>query len=119
VLKCLRSYYGGEYCSKEFDNYCSCHRICREKTTQGTPQENGVSERINMTIMECARSIRLHAGFPLQFWEDVVDVVVYLINRGPSRSLDDGIPEEVWTSKNVNYSFLKTFSCETFFHIDK
>jgi hypothetical protein len=34
-----------------------------------------------MTIMERARSMRLHAGFPLQFWEDVVDTIVYLINK--------------------------------------
>jgi hypothetical protein len=42
--------------------------------------------------MEHVRSMRLHVEFPLQFWADVVDVVVYLINRGPSSSLDDGIP---------------------------
>jgi hypothetical protein len=33
--------------------------------------------------------------------------------------LDGGIPEEAWTGKKVNYSFLKTFNCEAFFHIDK
>ena len=33
--------------------------------------------------------------------------------------MDGRIPEEVWTEKNVNYSFLKTFSCEVFVHIDK
>jgi hypothetical protein len=42
--------------------------------------------------MERARSMRLHAGLPLQFWADVVDIVVYLINRGPSSSLDGRIP---------------------------
>jgi transposase InsO family protein len=75
-LKCLRSDNGGEYYSKEFDDYCSYHGIRREKTVPRTPQENGVSERMNMTIMERARSMRLHAGLPLQFWADVVDIVV-------------------------------------------
>jgi hypothetical protein len=42
--------------------------------------------------MERARSMRLHAGLPLQFWADVVDTVVHLINRGPSSSLDGRIP---------------------------
>ena len=37
------------------------------KTVPRTPQENGVLERMNMTIMEHARSMRLHVGFPLQF----------------------------------------------------
>jgi hypothetical protein len=108
-----------EYCSKEFNDYCSYHGIRREKTVPRTPQENGVSERMNRTIMERARSMRLHAGFPLQLWVDAVDTVVYLINRGPSSSLDCRILEEEWTGKKVNYSFLKTFGCEAFVHIDK
>ena len=60
-LKCLRSDNGGEYCSKEFDSYCSHNGIRREKTVPGTPQENGVSERMNRTIMERVRCMRLHA----------------------------------------------------------
>ena len=53
----------------------------------------------------------MHAGLPLQFWADVVDIVFYLINRGPSSSLDGGIPDEAWKGKKVNYSFLRTFCC--------
>jgi hypothetical protein len=78
-----------------------------------------MSERMNRTIMEHAGCMRLHGGLPLQFWEDHVDIVVYLINRGPSSSLDGGILEEACTSKKENYSFLRTFSCEAFLHIDK
>jgi hypothetical protein len=69
--------------------------------------------------MERVRSMRLHAGLPLQFWADAVDTIVYLINIGTSSSLDGIIPEEEWTGKKVNYSFLKTFGCEAFVHIDK
>ena len=43
--------------------------------------------------------MRLHVGFPLQFWVDDVDTVVYLIDIGPSSALDGGIPEEAWTGK--------------------
>jgi len=63
--------------------------------------------------------MRLHVGLPLQFWANAVDTIVYLINKGPSSSLDGGIPEEAWTGKKVNYSFLKTFCCEAFAHIIK
>ena len=41
-----------------------------------------------------------------------------MINRGPSTPFGYGIPEEAWTSKKVSYSFLKTFGCEVFTHID-
>ena len=53
-------------------------------------------------IMECARCMRLHARLPL-FWADVVEIVFYLINRGPSISLDGGILEEAWIGRKVNY----------------
>ena len=83
----------------EFDIYCSYNGIRREKTFPGTPQENGVSERMNKIIMERARCMRLHAWLLLQFWVDVVDVTIYLINIGPSSALDHGIPEEAQTEK--------------------
>ena len=66
-LKYLRSDNGGEYCSKEFDIYCSHNGICREKTVPGTPEENGVLERMNRMIMECASCMRFHAGSPYSF----------------------------------------------------
>jgi transposase InsO family protein len=102
-LKCLRSTNGVEYCSREFDRYCSYHGIRIEKIAPGTPQENGVSERMNREIIERARSMRLHARLHLQFWEDIVDIVVYLINRQPLSSLDGGILKEAWIDKKVNY----------------
>jgi hypothetical protein len=41
------------------------------------------------------------------------------MKKGPLRSLDGGILKEAWIGKNLNYSFLKTFDYEEFFHIDK
>ena len=102
-LKCLRSDNGDEYRNKYFENYCSYHEIRRVKTVLGTPHKNGLSEMMNKTIMERARSMRLHAGLPLQFWVDAIDTAIYLINIGPSSALDGGIPEESWICKKVNY----------------
>ena len=64
-LKCLRFDNGGEYCSHEFEDYFSTNGIRRQKTIPRTPQENRVVEPMNMTIMERARSMRLHVGLPL------------------------------------------------------
>lgn len=93
-LKCLKSDNGGEYCSNDFDNYCARNGIRRIKVTPRTQQENGVSERMNKMIMEWARCMRLHASLPLFCWDNVVDIAIYLINRGPSSTLDSGIPKE-------------------------
>ena len=82
-------------------------------------QENCVSERMNRTIMDYTRSMRLHARLSLHFWANAINTIVYLINRGPSTPFDGGIPQEVLTSKKVNYSFLNFFGCEAFVHVDK
>ena len=93
-LKCLKSDNGGDYCSHEFEDNCSTNGIHRQKIVPRTPQENGVAERMNRTIMERARSMRLNARLPLHMWAEVVNTIVYLINRGPSTPLGCGIPEE-------------------------
>ena len=117
-LKCLRSDNGGEYTDGDLKEFCASNCIRMEKTIPGTPQQNGVVERMNRTINERARSIRLHAGLPPIFWSEAVNTAVYLINRGPSVPLNFRIPEEVWTGKEVNLSHLKVFGCISYVHID-
>ena len=51
--------------------------------------------------MECTKSMRLHVGLPLNMWVEVINTIVYLINRGPSNPLGCGIPKEAWTSKKL------------------
>lgn len=117
-LKCLRSDNGGEYNDAGFKEYCAAQGIRMEKTIPGTPQQNGVAERMNRTINERARSIRLHAGLPPTFWADAVSTAVYLLNRGPSVPLDCGLPEEAWSGKEVKFSHLKTFGCLSYVLVD-
>lgn len=81
-------------------------------------QQNGVAERMNRTLNKRVRSMRLHAGLPKMFWVEGVNTVAYLINRGPSTPPNGRIPEEVWSSKAVNLSFLKIFGCLSYVHID-
>jgi len=73
---------------------------------------------MNMTILERARSIRIHTGLLKHFWADVVNTVMYLINRGPSVTLNCGIPEEAWTGKEVNLKHLRIFGCISFVHMN-
>ena len=61
-VKCLRSDNGGEYVDGGFSEYGVAQGIRMEKTIPRTPQQNGVVERINRTLNECVRSMRLHVG---------------------------------------------------------
>ena len=79
-VKCLRSDNEGEYIDGGFSEYCVAQGIRMEKTIPGIPQQNGVAERMNRTLNERVRSIRLHVGLPKTFWVDAVSTVAYLIN---------------------------------------
>ncbi|GKV34500.1 hypothetical protein SLEP1_g42871 [Rubroshorea leprosula] len=118
-LKCLRTDNGGEYTSKEFRDYCLKHGIRHEKTVPGTPQHNGVAERMNHTIVEKVRCMLRMAALPKPFWGEAVNTLVYLINRSPSVPLNFEIPEKAWTGKDVGYSHLRVFECKAFMHVPK
>ena len=94
-VKCLRSDNGGEYIDGGFSEYCAAQGIRMEKTIPGTPQQNGMAERMNRSLNERARSMRLHTGLLKTFWADAVSTVAYLINRGPSVPMEFRLPEEV------------------------
>ena len=117
-LKRLRSDNGGEYELTEFKEFCGANGIRLERTPAGTPQLNGVAERMNRTLTERARSMRIHAGLPKCFWADAVSTAAYLINLGPSVPLNFGIPEEVWSGKEVNLSHLRVFGCVSYVHVN-
>ena len=63
-LKVLRSDNGGEYLSSEFRDYLSREGIRYELTIPKTPQQNGVAERMNRTLVESVRSMLIDAHLP-------------------------------------------------------
>ena len=118
-LKVLRSDNGGEFVSQEFINFCESEGIKRHYTTPGDPQSNGVAERMNRTLLERTRCLRLTAKLKKGFWAEALSMAVFLINRTPSSAIDMKIPEEVWKGGPVSYSFLKVFGCPAYVHESK
>ncbi|KAE8674463.1 CC-NBS-LRR class disease resistance protein [Hibiscus syriacus] len=105
--------------NRRFRDFCANNGIKMEKTVPMTPQQNGVAERINRTLNERARSMRIHAGLPKFLWAEAINTAAaYLINCGPSVLLDGRIPEEVWSKKEINLSHLRVFCCISYVHID-
>ena len=74
-IKVLRTDNGGEFCNKEFEEFCKCG-IARQKTTPYTPQKNGIAERMNKMLMERARSMLSGAGLGQEFWAEAVETVL-------------------------------------------
>ena len=118
-IECLRTDNGTEFTSKEFDNYCKKDGIERHKTTVYTPQQNGVTERMNMTLLERARSMLSNANLQQELWGEALLTACYLVNQSPSTTIDYKIPEEVWTGQKCDYSNLRVFGCEAYALIAK
>jgi transposase InsO family protein len=117
-LKCLRSDNGGEYEDGTFKRFFAVNGIRTEKTIMGMLEQNGMVERMNRTLNERARSMRLHDGLLKTLWADAVCTDAYLINRGPLVPLGHRLPEEVWSGKEVNLSHLKVFGCVSYVYIE-
>ncbi|KAK4410235.1 Retrovirus-related Pol polyprotein from transposon TNT 1-94 [Sesamum angolense] len=120
-LKVLRTDNGLEFCNQSFSNLCDECGIKRHKTNPYTPQQNGVVERMNRTILEKVRCMIISSGLPKSFWGEALVTAAYLINRSPSVPLNGKIPEFVWTSHAVDISSLRVFGCSVFVHqsVDK
>jgi transposase InsO family protein len=77
-IKILRSENGGEYTSKEFAKFCKDVGIKRDLTTPYDPQQNGVAERKNMTIMEAVKTMIHDQDLPMHLWAGVEKTTVYV-----------------------------------------
>ena len=113
-LKILRSDNGGEYTSQAFKQYLAQHGIIHQTSCPYTPQQNGVAERKNRHLMEVARSMMFHMNVPKRFWSDAVMSACYLINRTPTKVLNDLSPFEVLNKSKPSLDHLRVFGCICF-----
>lgn len=115
-LKYLETDNGLEFYNYKFDRLCKDTCVKRHQTCTYTLQQNGVSERMNSTIMDKVRSMLSETGLQPEFWAEATSTAVYLINRTPGSSIDFKLPEERWTGGKVDLSHLRRFGCSAYVH---
>lgn len=111
MIKALRTDRGGEFCSYQFTSYCENAGILRHYTAPYSPQQNGVVERRNRTVVEMARSFLKEKQVPAEFWGEAVNHSVYVLNRLPTRTLSTCTPHEIWSGLKPDISHLRVFGC--------
>jgi len=116
-IKVLRSDNRGEFVSKKFDAFLAECGIQRQTSAPYSPQQNGVAEHANRTIMECARSMILAQRLELEFWGEAVNMAMYIKNRCPTKALDSKTPQEAWSGRKPHVSHLRVFGCKAFAHV--
>ncbi|KAL4029866.1 hypothetical protein IC575_008094 [Cucumis melo] len=114
-VKYLRTDNGLEFVNNKFNQFCKSEGITRHFTVTYTPQQNGLAERFNRTIMERTRCLLTNASLPLKFWG--APQACYLINRSPSTALNLKTPQEVSTGKAPSLEHLRVFGCTAYAHV--
>ena len=115
-LKALRTDNGGEYISLKFKEYLESHGIQHQLTVAHTPQQNGVAERMNRTLMDSARCMLQSAKLTKKFWAEALATAVHIRNRVLSRSLPDNeTPFHRWMGKRPDFSYLRVFGSECYY----
>ncbi|UYV62737.1 hypothetical protein LAZ67_2001760 [Cordylochernes scorpioides] len=84
------------------------HGIVHELTAPYTPEQNGISERDNRTIVESARCLLHGRKMSLELWAEAVNTAVYLLNRC-TKVLGNSTPYEIWYKRKPSILHLKTF----------
>lgn len=108
-LKVLRSDNGTEFVNNAFDDYLKNNGILRQLTVPYTPQQNGVAERFNRTLIEMARCMLVGSNLGEHLWAEAVNTAAYLRNRAPTRALDGVTPFESFYGNKPNVAHLKIF----------
>ena len=118
-VKALRSDNGCEYISNEFKNFLAKEGIQRELIVPHNPQQNGVAERNNKTIMGATRDMLHDQGLLLHLWLETCNTTVFLQNRSPHRILGMSTTKEAFSGKKPNVSYFKIFGSSIYVHVTK
>ena len=118
-IKTFRSYNGREFTSNEFKELCEDSGIKRELSTPYNPQQNGIAERKNRTIMEAARVMLHDQDLPMYLWVEAAKKTVYVQNHTPHRVLENKTPEEFFSSRKPKVIHLRIFIYPVYIHIPK
>lgn len=119
TIKIFRTDNGGEFCSNEFSRFLKQNGIIHQTTNPYTPEQNGLAERMNRTIVEKAKCMLFDAKLNVSFWAEAVNTAVYLINRSVASALVDKTPEEIWTGVKPDLSHLRIFGSDCMVHVPK
>ena len=119
VIKVVRSDRGGEYYGKHgdagqlkgpFAKYLEDSGIVAQFTMPGSPEQNGVAERRNRTIMEMVRSMINRTNLPGFLWGEALKTALYILNRVPTKAVPL-TPFELWTGRKPSLNHLKVWEC--------
>ena len=109
--------------NKQMENFFTTHGLIHQTSCPHTPQQNGIAERKNRTLLEIGRALMFEAHVPPYFWSEAIASATYLTNRLPSKILQFRTPLEVLSTHTTIPSFHslppRIFGCVVYVHLPK
>ncbi|KAJ9542808.1 hypothetical protein OSB04_029314 [Centaurea solstitialis] len=113
-IKVLRSNNGTEFKNAVVEEYLASVGITHNFSAPRTPQQNGVVERKNRTLVEAARTMLNASGLPLTFWAEAVSAACYTQNRSLIVKRFEKTPYHLLHNKRPNVKFFHVFGCKCY-----
>ncbi|GKC69601.1 putative ribonuclease H-like domain-containing protein [Tanacetum coccineum] len=110
-VKIIRCDNGTEFKNHEMNQFCDKQGIKREFSVPRTPQQNGVAERKNITLIEAARTMLTDSKLPTTFWGEAVNTACYVQNRVLVIKPHNKTPYEPLHGRPPIVSFMRPFEC--------
>ncbi|GKE45418.1 ribonuclease H-like domain-containing protein, partial [Tanacetum coccineum] len=108
VIKCDN---GTEFKNRVMNQFCEMNGIKREFSVARTPQQNGVAERKNRTLIEAARTMLANSKLPTTFWAEAVNTACYVQNKVLVIKPQNKTPYELFLGRKHALSFMRPFGC--------
>jgi transposase InsO family protein len=113
----LHSDNGGEFVGAKFKSYCSGKAILLTTSGPECPEQNGLAERSNRTVVEMARCLRVQSGLGKELWAEACYTAVHILNRVPSRVIDGDTPHHRLLGKHARLDHFKAFGCKAYVQV--
>ncbi|GKA39313.1 retrovirus-related pol polyprotein from transposon TNT 1-94 [Tanacetum coccineum] len=109
TVRFIRTDNGTEFVNKTLYDYYESVGIFHQKTVPRTPQQNGVVERRNQTLVEAARTMLIFSKAPMFLWAEAVATACYTQNHSLIHTRHDKTPYELVHNKKPDLTFFRVF----------
>ncbi|KAJ9671559.1 hypothetical protein PVL29_025321 [Vitis rotundifolia] len=120
-IKIVRSDRGGEYYGRyledgqspgPFAKFLQEHGIVAQYTMPGSPNQNGVAERRNRTLLDMVRSMLSSSKLPKFLWTEALKTAVYILNRVPTKAVPK-TPFELLKGWKPSLRHMRVWGCSS------
>nr|GEV98514.1 hypothetical protein [Tanacetum cinerariifolium] len=110
-VKVIRCENGTEFKNRAMNQFCVMKGIKMEFSVAMTPQQNGVAETKNKTLIKAARTMLADSKLPTTFWGEAVNTAYYVQNKVLVIKPHNKTPYELFVGRKHALSFMRPFGC--------